>query len=394
MTSVHFLVQWKFALGISSVPRWSQALGGNQIREMSWKNFLVTSLPCGIVTAMDVGFSNLAIARISVTLYTMLKASSPIFVVISAYLFGIEPITSGLILVVLIISAGEFLTVYGESEATFDVMGAIFCILASICSGMRWTVIQFFIQSIDPPLKSAIATMRLVSPCMFIAMLSFAFAIEHPIRTLTGGGSAEVSPFFDSYEHTIRTIFVSLGGGFLAVSMIMCELWLIMKSSAIVLMVGGVVKELCTICLGVLVFHDILNPINVMGFFIVFLGVVLYKLIFHIRKMQEMSDKSTSSLVKENVSDALDLRDEDSKPSHVSYDEHPAFMAEATKLFDGNFSIGDDEDEDDDFMEDGLHHNGNITEIKMKLTSARHGMSKMQNNQKYVSLETDGGDDK
>jgi len=131
-----------------------------------------------------------------------------------------------------------------------------------------------------------------------------------------------------------------------------------------------------------------------MGFFIVFLGVVLYKLIFHIRKMQEMSDKSTSSLVKENVSDALDLRDEDSKPSHVSYDEHPAFMAEATKLFDGNFSIGDDEDEDDDFMEDGLHQNGNITEIKMKLTSARHGMSKMQNNQKYVSLETDGGDDK
>jgi solute carrier family 35 protein C2 len=246
MTSVHFLIQWVVAWVISSIPMWAEPLGGNQIKEMSWLTFMKASLPCGIVTALDVGFSNLAIARISVTLYTMLKASSPIFVVASAFLFRLEPVTAGLILVVLVICCGEFLTVYGESEDSFDTLGAIFCLLASVCSGLRWTIVQFFIQSLDPPLKSAIATMRLVSPCMFVFMLGFSFAIERPIQTL----SSEDNIFFDNVRDSLTTVGMASMGGVLAVSMILCELFLIMKSSAIILMVGGVVKELCTICLG------------------------------------------------------------------------------------------------------------------------------------------------
>jgi solute carrier family 35 protein C2 len=256
MTSVHFLIQWVVAWVLSSIPMWAEPLGGTQIQEMSWTTFLKISLPCGIVTALDVGFSNLAIARISVTLYTMLKASSPIFVVASAFLFRLEPITAGLIVVVLIICCGEFLTVYGESQDTFDTVGAIFCLLASVCSGLRWTIVQFLIQSLDPPLKSAIATMRLVSPCMFVFMLACSFAMERPLQTFGGGGAAggddgnDNHLFFDNLQHSLTTVGMAAMGGVLAVSMILCELFLIMKSSAIILMVGGVVKELCTICLG------------------------------------------------------------------------------------------------------------------------------------------------
>jgi solute carrier family 35 protein C2 len=254
----------------------------------------------------------------------MLKASSPIFVVASAFLFRLEPITAGLIVVVLIICCGEFLTVYGESQDTFDTVGAIFCLLASVCSGLRWTIVQFLIQSLDPPLKSAIATMRLVSPCMFVFMLACSFAMERPLQTFGGGGAAggddgnDNHLFFDNLQHSLTTVGMAAMGGVLAVSMILCELFLIMKSSAIILMVGGVVKELCTICLGVLVFHDVLNAINVLGFLIVFMGVMLYKLQFHLLKMQEK--EQDTPVVAENEQGVMALEDGDSS-CLFSYDD-------------------------------------------------------------------------
>jgi hypothetical protein len=64
------------------------------------------------------------------TFYTMVKSSSPIFVVASAYVFGIEKITPALILTVLIISAGELLTVMGE--VAFDLIGFLLVLSASI----------------------------------------------------------------------------------------------------------------------------------------------------------------------------------------------------------------------------------------------------------------------
>ena len=138
-TSVHFLVQWIVSYSLSSA--FPEFFGGDQIRAMSWRQFLGISIPCGLVTSGDVGLSNLALVRISLTFYTMVKASAPIFVVASAYLFGIERITCTLVMVVLIISAGECLTVWGEAE--FELVGFVLCLGASVITGMRWTVSKY-----------------------------------------------------------------------------------------------------------------------------------------------------------------------------------------------------------------------------------------------------------
>jgi hypothetical protein len=72
------------------------------------------------------------------------------------------------------------------------------------------------------------------------------------------------------------------------------------------------------------VFHDVLNAINVLGFLIVFLGVMLYKLQFHFRKMQEKEDP-----VEEEEVAALDN-----------------VPLEDGSFHDNLFSIGDNEDDD------------------------------------------------
>jgi len=258
MTAAHFSLQWFFSYNLSNVyhtstsesqrPSLRQSLGGNQIKAMNWATYLALSIPCGVVTASDIGLSNLALVRISLTFYTMVKASSPIFVVASAYLFGIERITPGLIMVVLTICAGEALTVMGETQ--FDLLGFILCLSAAVLSGLRWTVVQVKLSSIDPPLKSTIATMRLLAPVMFGSMFLFSMVIEKPWRVLWGGDNGTFGGVVFDAHYALKSLGLAVGGASLAIMMIMCELYLIMHSSAVVLMIGGVVKELTTIMTG------------------------------------------------------------------------------------------------------------------------------------------------
>lgn len=211
------------------------------ITEMSWSQYLAVSIPCGLVTSGDVGMSNLSLVRISITFYTMVKASTPVFVLAWAYMFGIERITWPLLTVVAIIAAGEFLTVIGETK--FDIIGFLLCLAASCLSGARWTLVQLKIRSLDPPLKTTIATMRVLSPSMFISMLVLSIIVEQP-WTMFGEG------LIDDPADVFHTIGLGLLGAVFAIAMVLCEFSLIMKASAIILMIGGVIKEMITIILG------------------------------------------------------------------------------------------------------------------------------------------------
>lgn len=271
LTSIHFLVQWTFSYSVSSA--FPNFFGGNEVKAMSWKKYLSVSIPCGLVTALDVGLSNLSLVRISITFFTMVKSSAPLWVLISAFTFGIEKVTCNLITVGAMITGGELLTALGETE--FDTLGFLMCLGAAICGGIRWTLVQFKLQKLDPPLRGSVATMRVLSSSMFFSMLFFSLVIERPWVKLgpEGGGN-----YFEDANHAFKTISLGLIGAFIAIAMVLCEFWLILKSNAIVLMIGGVLKELITIVVGVVAFGDELNAINISGICVVFMGVALYKI--------------------------------------------------------------------------------------------------------------------
>lgn len=276
MTSVHFFIQMVFSYTVSSA---CPDRFGSTVKSMPWYTYLITSLPCGLVTSFDVGLSNLSLVRISISFYTMVKASAPIFVLISAYLFKIEKITWNLIGVVGIICVGEVLTVEGELE--FDLIGFLLCSGAAVLSGVRWTTVQFTIQNLDPPMKTSIETMRLLSPFMFLSMLIISFCVEKPWSSM---GAESDKNYFVDREESLKTVGMAVLGGTLAVCMISCELWLIMQSSAVIMMIGGVCKEVTTIFVGVIFFGDAVNTTNLAGCTIIFSGVVLYKLSYQKQK--------------------------------------------------------------------------------------------------------------
>ncbi|KAL7549059.1 hypothetical protein ACHAWF_012332 [Thalassiosira exigua] len=154
---------------------------------------------------------------------------------------------------------------------------------AAICSGLRWTLVQFKLQTLDPPLGGPVVTMRVLSSTMFISMLLLSFIIERPWTKL----GPEHGDYFSTVENGMRTISLGLTGAFIAIAMVLCEFWLIIKSTAVVLMIGGVLKEIITIFVGVTLFGDHLNVVNISGLCVVFLGVFLYKMTLHISNMEK-----------------------------------------------------------------------------------------------------------
>jgi solute carrier family 35, member C2 len=291
LTSIHFSIQWAFSHIICAC--FPHASGADRITIMSWKEWASISIPCGMVTALDVGLSNLALVTITLTFYTMVKSSTPVFVLAWAYLFGIERITWSLIGVVVVIASGEFLTVFGEVD--FVLKGFLLCLTASVLSGARWTLVQLKLQRLDPPLKSTIVTMKLLAPSMFWSMLLISLVVEQPWINLND---------VENSTALSRVFMLGLPGGVFAVLMTLCEFFLILKASAIILMIGGVHKELTTIVIGVFFFGDQLNIINTSGVLVVFLGVLLYKVAFHLEK-QKMQVHSMEALSTEEQEEDL-----------------------------------------------------------------------------------------
>jgi len=267
------------------------------------------SIPCGFITALDVGLSNLSLVRITITFFTMIKSSSPIWVLISAFLFGLEKITCSLVTVGGLIVAGELLTAFGEVE--FDTIGFFLCLIAAVCSGIRWTLVQFKLNTLDPPLKGSVVVMRVLAPSMFVFMLLLSAIIERPWEKL----SPENGDYFTNFENGMKTISLGLTGAFIAIAMVLCEFWLILKSNAIVLMIGGVIKELITILVGVTLFGDSLNVVNISGIVVVFLGVFLYKATLHLNNAEkDFSDESNPNFARIKSDDVY----EDEPPTSKS----------------------------------------------------------------------------
>ena len=234
LTSIHFSIQWIVSYTLSQ--QFPEQLGTSRVQRMTWREWLSISIPCGLVTSLDIGLSNLSMVRITLSFYTMVKASTPIFVLGWAYIFGIEKITMQLVGVIMVIALGEFLTVAGEVD--FDSTGFFLCLAASMLSGARWTLVQLKLQSMDPPLQSTLVTLRLLSPAMFLSMILISFAVEQPWRYFLTEGFLQ------------QAALLGVIGGSLAITMVLCEFYLILHATAIILMIGGVIKEMITIFIG------------------------------------------------------------------------------------------------------------------------------------------------
>ncbi|KAF9205314.1 Triose-phosphate Transporter [Haplosporangium sp. Z 27] len=240
-------------------------------------------MPCAIASGLDVGLSNNSLKSITLAFYTMCKSSSLAFVLLFAFVFKLERPTWTLAGVIGVICAGLFMMVM--SEVNFVLVGFIQVMLASVLGGLRWSLTQLLLEHSDTKsgsLANPISTIFFLSPIMGICLFAVAGLFE-------GYGDIFSSEFFQSVGSTLGTLGLLFLGGIFAFAMVLAEFNLIARTSVVSLSVLGIIKEVVTIVISSLVFHDRLTMVNILGLFITLSGIGFY----HFMKLREMKAKAS-----------------------------------------------------------------------------------------------------
>ncbi|TPX36020.1 hypothetical protein SmJEL517_g01759 [Synchytrium microbalum] len=232
------------------------------------RHYLVFVIPTALAGALDICMSNASLHYVSLPFYVMIKSSVPVFVLLFAFLFGLEKITTSLIAVIFVIVFGVSLTIVGEVH--FDMFGFLLISAATIFSGLRWALTQIMLQTTDIGVDSPIHTLYYISPIMAV-VIGCASIIGEVATGMVGS-----SGFFSGIGRGAETCGLLFGGGVLALCMTLVELVLLQKTSVVTLSVAGIAKEVFVIAIAEFVFGDMLNFIQYLGVGISIIGIAAY----------------------------------------------------------------------------------------------------------------------
>ncbi|GMH45347.1 hypothetical protein BSKO_13304 [Bryopsis sp. KO-2023] len=267
MTSVQFFCQYllsRMVLDVGMVKRES-----NKSEKRTWKEYMRNVLPNGISTGLDIGFSNMSLQTISLSFYVMCKSTTPMFLLLFAFIWKIEKPSWSLAGVVLTICCGVLLLVHGESK--FDLLGFFLVMSAACLSGLRWTLTQVLLQgkqkgeSQSGPLE----VLQQLMPVMSVTVLIVSIFMEKLVALPN-------SAYFQTWEHGMISFLLLFFSAVLAFMMVWTEFKVIKETSALTFMIAGTLKEVVTVLAAVMLFGEDFGPVNAIGLAILIGGVSLY----------------------------------------------------------------------------------------------------------------------
>ncbi|KAL1925487.1 uncharacterized protein VTP21DRAFT_370 [Calcarisporiella thermophila] len=258
----------------------------NKTRELLPKNpklkdgiyYLKNIIPCGLAVAIEICTSNIALSFVPLSFYTLLKYSTPVFIILFAVVFGLERFRLSLVSIIAIISSGVSLFVLDPPKIAHSGFTTIF--FASIASGLRWPLTEVLYRNEKSP-NSPIKTIRLLSPIAFFTSIILSFCLENFV------GLIHKSPHFASLNRLLET-FVLVGiGATLAFLVLFTELRLLRAGSNVTLGIPGITKDAVLITISMFLYGDQLNILNFAGFIISAAGVYAYHVIRQSNLAQE-----------------------------------------------------------------------------------------------------------
>ncbi|KAF9976397.1 Triose-phosphate Transporter [Actinomortierella ambigua] len=279
-TGLHFVIT---ACLMHFWPNLFDATQSGKGGRLTMHSYVTKVVPCAVAAALEICMANASLMYITLSFYTMIKSSTPIWVLLFAFLFRLEKPRPSLILIIFVIVVGVVLTVAGEAQ--YDATGFVLVLLAAVMSGLRWSLTQVLLQKDDLGMDNPIATLYYISPIMFILMSLLSLIIEDPFVVFTS------SEFFSSFQTGAVTLMLAAGGGLLAFAMTIAEFKLIKNTGTVTLSVAGISKEIFVISLSVMIFGDQLTPVNLLGLLVSISGIISYNY-YKIRKLQTKGSNS------------------------------------------------------------------------------------------------------
>lgn len=222
------------------------------------KIFFERIVPVAVLFALSLALGNQAYLYLSVSFIQMLKAFTPVAVLIAGSALGIEKPTVVQLGIVTSISLGVSITAVGELR--FDMVGFLFQIGGIAAESARLVLADKVLKDLKLDSLSAI---------YYIAPVSFV--------TIATGFVLFESSRFPWYDAATVHAPVLLLNGVAAFALNIAIVLLISHTSALVLSLGGIFKDILLVLFSVMFFSAPVTPLQIFGYAIALASMNLYK---------------------------------------------------------------------------------------------------------------------
>eukprot|EP01135_Chromosphaera_perkinsii_P001923 Nk52_evm72s212 gene=Nk52_evmTU72s212 len=269
VTSLHFLMNFFNSFFVRTLL--TRCTGKPRVF-VPWRTYFRMIVPTAAAGALDIGLTNSSLLFITVTLITMIKSSTIVFMVLFAFAFRLEKFTWTLCLIILSISGGVSMTTYSKTE--FNLIGVLMCFSAAILAALRWILTQILMQDKEFKLRNPVDMLFHVSPVMFLTLVPCALLLE--------GEKLYHSPLFifaaPSTMVWAGSIFLVFAGAYIAFVMINAEFLLVSETSSVTMSVLGICKEIVTILISIIFVGDRVSTLNTVGLVVSIVGLCMYNI--------------------------------------------------------------------------------------------------------------------
>ncbi|KAN0113890.1 Triose-phosphate Transporter family domain containing protein [Russula decolorans] len=245
------------AAGTRILERTTHLVDGAKEVHLTKDMFMRSILPIGLLFSGSLILSNTAYLYLSVAYIQMLKAFTPVAILLISWTFRIQEPNRKLAIIVFMISSGVALASHGELR--FNLIGFLVQAAAVGFEASRLVMIQILLHGLkmDP-----LVSLHYYAPVCAIINLA--------ILPFTEG----FAPFF-----ALARVgpFILLSNAALAFGLNVAAVFLVGAGSGLVLTLAGVFKDILLITGSVLIFSSQITPLQVFGYSIALCGLVLFK---------------------------------------------------------------------------------------------------------------------
>jgi len=230
-------------------------------------------MPVALLFALSLVLSNKAYIYLSVSYIQMLKAFTPVAVLFLSFVFGLERSSFIEVNIVAIISVGVAMTSIGESR--FSMIGFLFQFTAIFMESSRLVMTNVLLKQLK---LDSLSTLYYVAPFCFV-LISIACVIF------------EFGDLPWERMATFQFEGIMVLNGLVAFSLNIASVLLISHTSALVLTLAGVFKDILLVVLSLVVFASPVSMLQYLGYSVALLGLNLHK------EYKKNVDKFTSTPV-------------------------------------------------------------------------------------------------
>ncbi|SCV72004.1 BQ2448_4698 [Microbotryum intermedium] len=221
--------------------------------------FMRKIVPVGALFSASLVLSNWVYLRLTVSFIQMIKAFTPVSVLLVSAAFGLKELNRKIMGIVGAISLGVAIASFAEIE--FEMIGFLVQALAIAIESCRLVLVQILLQGMG------------LNPLTSLYYFAPVCLVINSIILLPVEGFSVVS---DAIEKV--GIPMLLGNACMTFALNLSSVWLIGKASGLVLTLSGVLKDILLIAGSYFILGSSITGTQIIGYIIALIGLVMFKM--------------------------------------------------------------------------------------------------------------------